>query len=550
MRLTFTLLILFFFGEIQAQNTVGLLDFDNENTASGFNLIYPAKQSNVYLINDCGQVVHSWEDADEFRPGTTAYLLPNGNLLKSKKSINNIPGSFTNGGAGGIIELLDWNNEQLYSITFLDSIQRAHHDICPLPNGNFLATVWERKFLPEILNAGRDTSLSEEIELWMDKIVEIDPILDSIVWEWHLWDHLIQDVDSSLVNFGNVSEHIEKVNINFDRLGFAGRGDFAHINSIDYNPILDQILLSSPYFGEIWIVDHSTSSLEASSSEGGASGKGGDLLFRWGNPRTYNNGDFLDQKLFFQHNAHWIIDPLLEDSRYWGMISLFNNRIEAEASVVNFLQPVINDATNAYEVMDGIFLPSNFNYTIELPRPELSHSTSMSSIQVLEKDNLLICSSQSGFNFEMNIDSEVVWSYRLPFRNGVPVAQGALLDLGDNTLFDIKRYNLNFPAFQSLELNSLGYLELNPDETFCSPLNIEFESEVNIEVYPNPFEDELFLVSKGISTIESIIIYDSLGSVRYQTQCSNSNFSLDLSRFAEGIYFLRVNDSAIYKIVK
>ena len=48
--------------------------------------------------------------------------------------------------------------------------------------------------------------------MWPDKIVELQPIgLDSanIVWEWKFWDHLIQDVDSNLVNYGIISMHPE-----------------------------------------------------------------------------------------------------------------------------------------------------------------------------------------------------------------------------------------------------------------------------------------------------------------------------------------------------
>ena len=36
-----------------------------------------------------------------------------------------------------------------------------------------------------------------------------------IVWEWHLWDHLIQDYCISCPNYGVVSEHPELFNIKF-----------------------------------------------------------------------------------------------------------------------------------------------------------------------------------------------------------------------------------------------------------------------------------------------------------------------------------------------
>ena len=86
----------------------------------------------------------------------------------------------------------------------------------------------------------------------------------------------------------------------------AAQPDWLHINAVAYNAELDQIMLSVFEFSEIWVIDHSTTTAEAAGHEGGKYGKGGDLLYRWGNPRAYRAGTVKDQKLFGQHNAHWI----------------------------------------------------------------------------------------------------------------------------------------------------------------------------------------------------------------------------------------------------
>src|SRR5262249_31645110 len=77
--------------------------------------------------------------------------------------------------------------------------------------------------------------------------------------------------------------------------------DWTHVNAVDYNAELDQIMLSTPEFNEIWIIDHGTTTAEAAGHTGGRRGKGGDLLYRWGNPATYRAGGPKDKTLFFQH---------------------------------------------------------------------------------------------------------------------------------------------------------------------------------------------------------------------------------------------------------
>ena len=121
-----------------------------------------------------------------------------------------------------------------------------------------------------------------------DHVIEVEPNGSSggnIVWEWHVWAHLIQDYDPAKDNYGVVEDHPELIDINFMAIS-AGK-DLNHINAIDYNEEFDQILLTSAGQDEIWVIDHSTTTEESAGHTGGTSGKGGDLLYRWGNP-IYN----------------------------------------------------------------------------------------------------------------------------------------------------------------------------------------------------------------------------------------------------------------------
>ena len=73
-----------------------------------------------------------------------------------------------------------------------------------------------------------------------------------------------------------------------------------HSNAVAFSAELDQVLLNVLEFSELWIIDHSTTSAEAAGHTGGKHGKGGDLIYRWGNPRAYRAGTVKDQKLFGQ----------------------------------------------------------------------------------------------------------------------------------------------------------------------------------------------------------------------------------------------------------
>jgi hypothetical protein len=104
-----------------------------------------------------------------------------------------------------------------------------------LPNGNLLMVAWQYKSEVEALAAGRDPASLSEGELWPDSVIEIEPTDNNggnIVWQWHIWDHLIQDDDESKRNYGVVADHTELINLNYT---LNSRVDWTHINALDYN---------------------------------------------------------------------------------------------------------------------------------------------------------------------------------------------------------------------------------------------------------------------------------------------------------------------------
>ncbi len=211
--------------ELSAESTtIGLLQNDT-NAFVGYSLFESNRARFIYLIDNKGRYVHSWYST--YPSGQSNYLLEDGSLLHSARVGNP---NFPAGGSGGRVERIDWDGNQTWAYNYSNTLHCQHHDIEPLPSGNVLLVAWELKTRAEAIAAGRDSAKLTEGKLWPDHIVEVNPSNDSIVWQWHVWDHLIQDFDSTKANYGVVADHSELVDINYIRNGNTG-ADWIHSNA-------------------------------------------------------------------------------------------------------------------------------------------------------------------------------------------------------------------------------------------------------------------------------------------------------------------------------
>ena len=440
------------------ERTVGL--FLNEAGAlDGYTLFGPLRSGTTYLIDNDGMVVHSWES--EYRPGAVTILLENGHLLRSAKLDTEI---FTAGGSGGRIEEYDWDGNLVWEYEYASDQYFAHHDISVLPNGNVLILAWDRKTREDAIAAGRDPRLLEDDELWAEQIVEVRPTGASggeIVWQWSLWDHVIQDDDYFVANFGIVANNPQLIDINYFNPSRpeGGEDDWVHGNSLDYNAELDQIMISARHFDELWIIDHSTSTAEAASHSGGTSGMGGDILYRWGNPQAYRAGDAEDQTLFLQHDAQWIRPGLPGE----GNILVFNNgngRTPENYSSVDELVPPVDDSGNYALTPGEAFGPDSLTWTYEAPTPTDFYSSFVSGAQRLSNGSTLVAAGAQGAIFEVMPDGQIVWRYVNPVTADGPLALGDPIPEGSNIIFRAYRFEPDFPAFEGKDLAPQGPIEL------------------------------------------------------------------------------------------
>ncbi|HIE94465.1 MAG TPA: hypothetical protein EYQ83_16980, partial [Acidobacteria bacterium] len=187
------------------------------------------------------------------------------------------------GGSGGGVQELEWDGTVVWDFTYSNVPGHLqHHDVEMLPNGNVLMIAWEGISAAGATAAGRNPALIQGPTFYPDHIIEVQktgPTSGAIVWSWHVMDHVIQDFDPTRPDFGVVADHPELLDLNYP---LQPASDWNHVNSIDYHAEFDQILLSSHNQNEVWIIDHSTTTVEAAGHTGGNSGKGGDLLYRWG----------------------------------------------------------------------------------------------------------------------------------------------------------------------------------------------------------------------------------------------------------------------------
>lgn len=103
MRRFIIIILLFLYHSSYSQNyTVGWFLNDTSKSFEGYTLFAPITYNKTYLIDNCGKEVHSW--VSDYTSSAGAYLLENGNLLRSGKILNT---NFIIGGQGGIIEQFD-----------------------------------------------------------------------------------------------------------------------------------------------------------------------------------------------------------------------------------------------------------------------------------------------------------------------------------------------------------------------------------------------------------------------------------------------------------
>jgi hypothetical protein len=479
----------------------------SESATPGYILFSPYTGTTTFLMDKDGKIVHEW--TGELSATLNGYLLENGHLIRMERDVD-FP-TFAAGGAAGRLREYDWDGNMVWDFEYANEKELMHHDLEVLPNGNILAISYELKTPEEAVAAGKDPNTIAKAGIWPDKIIEIKPTRPfggEIVWEWHMWDHLIQDFDASKPNYGVVSEHPERINVNIKNdLDFPSMppeqvegmkqagiftsnftsdnlaSDIMHVNAVAYNPELDQISFSIKHFGEVFIIDHSTTPEEAKGSVGGKWSHGGDLLYRWGNPTNYGRGTEADRKLFNQHDLKWIPEGYPGGNNF----IVFNNDIadpnnkmpsplgammatrsaDPEVSIADIgnYSAVFEIALpmkefGVYDISEvGTMKPSGPIWEYTSPDKYSFYSPIMSCAQRLKNGNTLITQGINGRIFEVTPEKEIVWEYWNPYKFDYKLPDGGVAQPGGSItqfgLFRASQYDADYSAFTGKELKPI-----------------------------------------------------------------------------------------------
>ena len=328
----------------------------------------------------------------------------------------------------------DWDDNLVSQTSYDNPNLVLVYEVIVMSNGHYLCLARENLDVDDFIELGYTYATGNNPRR-IDVVIEIDPDTETIVWQWNIKDHMLQQRDDNLANYGIASENPRKMDMDaiaqFDWIS----GESFMINGFDYNEELDLLALSVRKMSEVIIIDHSTTTEEASGSTGGNYGHGGDILFRWGNPQNYGQGDQEDQELYFQHNPNWV-----EYGEHKGKIIIFNNRFSKfDYSSVEIIDPSL-DANGQFVLPDNEefqLAEEHISMNIENSTGPFFYSEYTSGASVMPNGNIYVTLGQSGRILEMNPEGKLVWDYLIE-------------DSG--YIFRSEKYGPDFPGFEGRDL--------------------------------------------------------------------------------------------------
>ena len=431
----------------------GVLQYDKDATLDGYVLFSPAGEKGAYLIDEEGYVMNEWQCSSG--PGLHDRLLPNGHLLRgytpagwSRTGAGGTkPFPVTIGGVAGGVEEFDWDGNLVWQHPAISDTYIQHHSFYRMNNGNTLILLWEEVTMEDCIALGRDPDLvTEQYGLWPDAVIEVTPAGDT-VWEWHAFDHLVQNRDPALPNYGEPVDNPNKLDMNFFVPTRFGKHDWSHCNTIEYNEVTDQIIVNFRNWGEFYVYDHSTPNSE------------GSILFRWGNPGAYGAGDLPewpedgDQQLWGPHCAVWLGtgdhvnygtpgNIMVLDNGWLRPSGTYTRPVEVKVNYDNWNEPAVWTWAPADR--------TGFYSTFQCGNGRLSNGNTF----VTSTDGGHFIEIQTTWADDGKYTNKVVWEYVVPGPGSTDDTRACYTnDRVRSSVHRAHKYGADYPAFTGKDLS-------------------------------------------------------------------------------------------------
>jgi hypothetical protein len=460
-------------------------------------------------------------------PGQTSYLLDMyGNVCHIWDNVGSTPQLQEDGTLWSLGQIQDWDGNVIWKYS-----GGGHHDFRKVWNKKLKQYTWiivtsRTDTKAAAIAAGADPNWDYSSTAGAkgatgrltghDGLIEVN-MNQEIVWQWWFLDHTVQSKNPAWPNYvKDVALAPGRFDIQWftdmqQPEGVAGMcNDWMHVNSMDYNEDLDQVVVNAKHWSTYFVIDHGktfVSTTDWAANIAAAAGPAGDVIYRFGSAAAYNQGEAPGwqtsgkNQLFGSHNIQWIWPyhwkrPHSEAGDKWpdpaagynasalalpgaGHFLIFDNRVfsptlTAGGSKVIEINPYLNAAgvdTGAYVNFpvagytkssapgtNGLsvdYISKQVVWSYKSKNPNSCFSPHISGAQRLPNGNTSINSGTQGHLFEVTSAGEVVWEYQWPGLAGSR-AQTTVTDNQLNNMFRHYRYGVNFPGLAGRDLTPIG----------------------------------------------------------------------------------------------
>jgi hypothetical protein len=95
----------------------------------------------------------------------------------------------------------------------------------------------------------------------------------------------------------------------------------------------------------------------------------------------------------------------------------------------------------------------------------------------------------------------------------------------------------------------LKIVELSGKITYSKIILVNLKAGIIVTLYPNPVTNKLTIQQFGTILCKTAVLYDGLGKIVQQIKLNNLEQTVTMETYSAGVYFMKLEDGTVYKIV-